>query len=47
MFQQVSVCVRFVVSIGGKVFPREEILGFVSASETTFENIAELFYPML
>ena len=47
MFQQVSMCVRFVVSIGGKVIPRAEFLGFASARETTIENLAELFYPIL
>jgi hypothetical protein len=40
------VC-KFVVSTGGKVIPREEFLGVVSASETTFENLAELFYLIL
>jgi len=40
---QVSVCVRFVDSTGGKVTLREEFLGFVRANETTGENLAELF----
>ena len=41
--EQVSMCVRYVESTGGKVILREEFLGFVTASETTFENLAELF----
>jgi hypothetical protein len=35
--------VRFVVCTGGKVTLCEEFLGFVSASETIGENLAELF----
>jgi len=35
--------VRFVESTGGEVILREEYLGFVTASETKFENLAELF----
>ena len=38
--EQVSVCVMFVESTGGKVILREELLGFASASETTFENLS-------
>jgi hypothetical protein len=45
--EQVSVCVRFVESTCGNVILREEFLGFISASETTFENLAELFYLIL
>ena len=41
--EQASVCVRFVECTGGKVILHEEFLGFVSASETTDENLAELF----
>jgi len=41
--EQVSVCVMFVECIGGKVIRREELLGFVSASETTDENLVGLF----
>jgi hypothetical protein len=41
--EQVSVCVRFVECTGGKVILRGEFLGFVSASETTGENLAGLF----
>jgi len=41
--QLVSVCVMFVECTGGKVIFREEFLGFVSASETTGENLAGLF----
>jgi hypothetical protein len=41
--EQVSVCVRFVDCTGGKVTLREEFLGFVRASESTGENLAELF----
>ena len=41
--QLVSVCVMFVECTGGKVILREEFLGFVSASETTSENLAGLF----
>ena len=41
MFQCMNV--RFVECTGGKVIPREEFLGFVRASETTGEYLAELF----
>jgi hypothetical protein len=41
MFQRMTV--RFVECTGGKVIPREEFLGFVRASETTGEYLAELF----
>jgi hypothetical protein len=41
--EQVSVCVMFVECTGGKVIPREELLGFVSVSETTDENLVGLF----
>ena len=44
---QVSVCVRFVECIGGKVILLEEFLGFVRASEATGVYIAELFSPVL
>ena len=37
------MCVRFVESTGGKVILCEEFLGFVNGSETTFDNLAELF----
>jgi hypothetical protein len=33
----------FVECTGGKVIPREELLGFVSVSETTDENLVGLF----
>ena len=42
-YEQVSVCVMFVECTGGKVTLREECLSFVRASETTGENLAELF----
>jgi hypothetical protein len=45
--EQVSVCVRFVECTGGKVTLREECLSFMRASETTGENLAELFYLVL
>ena len=45
--EQVSVCVRFVECTGGNLTLREEYLSFVRASETTGENLAELFYPVL
>jgi hypothetical protein len=35
------VCVRFVECTGGKVILREEFLGFVMASETIGEYLAE------
>jgi len=41
--EQVSVFVSFVECTGGKVILHEEFLGFVSTSETTGENLAELF----
>ena len=45
--EQISVCVRFVECTGGKLTLREEYLSFVRASETTGENLAELFYLVL
>ena len=39
MFQRMNV--RFVECTGGKVIPREEFLGFVKASETTSEYLAD------
>jgi hypothetical protein len=45
--EQVPVCVRFVECTGGKLTLREEYLSFVRASETTGENLAELFYLVL
>ena len=39
--EQVSVSVRFVECTGGKVTLREEFLGFVRASETIGEYLAE------
>ena len=41
MFQRMNV--RFIECTAGKVIPREEFLGFVRASETTGEYLAELF----
>ena len=41
MFQRMNG--RFVECTVGKVIPREEFLGFVRASETTGEYLAELF----
>ena len=41
MFQRMNV--RFVECTGGRVTLREEFLGFVRASETTGEYLAELF----
>jgi len=38
-----QVCVRFVECTGGRVTLREEYLSFVRASETTGENLPELF----
>ena len=40
MFQRMNV--RF-VECTSKIIPREEFLGFVRASETTGEYLAELF----
>ena len=41
MFQRMNV--RFVECTGGKVIPREELLGFVRVIKTTGEYLAELF----
>jgi hypothetical protein len=41
MFQRMNV--RFAECTGGKVIPREEFLGFVRASKTTGDYLAELF----
>ena len=41
--EQVSVCIRFVECTGGKITLRGECLSFVGASETTGENLVELF----
>ena len=43
MYQQVSMCVRFVECTGGRVILREEFLAFPRASENTGENRVELF----
>jgi hypothetical protein len=41
--EQVAVCIRFVECTGGKITLRGECLSFVRASETTEENLVELF----
>lgn len=45
--EQVSICVRFLDLVSGKARVREEFLGFVNASETTGESLAELFLDTL
>jgi hypothetical protein len=37
----------FVECTGGKVIPREELLGFVSVSETTDENLVGTMFRMM